>query len=91
MARVNKAAKAADGIRIGGLEHLLRGVPFEVVKVIGRWASGAFQVYFRKHGAILTPYIQDKPLLEPFTRIAMPAILRWIPGWPPYSLTFGES
>ena len=84
MARVNKAAKAAGipeikghGIRIGGvLEHLLRGVPFEVVKVMGRWASDAFQIYLRKHGAILTPYIQDKPVLEPFTRIAMPTMLR---------------
>lgn len=84
MARVNKAAKAAGvepmqghGLRIGGvLEHLLRGVPFEVVKVMGRWASDAFQVYLRKHAAILTPYIQDKPILEPFTRVAMPSVIR---------------
>jgi hypothetical protein len=31
------------GICIGAtLEYLLRGVPFDVVKVMGRWASDAF-------------------------------------------------
>ena len=34
------------GIRIGAtLEYLLRGVPFEAMKVLGRWASDAFTVY----------------------------------------------
>ncbi|THH15791.1 hypothetical protein EUX98_g9406, partial [Antrodiella citrinella] len=36
--------------RIGGtLEYLLRGVPFETVKYMGRWASDAFKLYLRKH------------------------------------------
>ncbi|PPQ80584.1 hypothetical protein CVT24_002719 [Panaeolus cyanescens] len=61
------------GLRIGGvLEFLLRGVPFDVVKEMGRWSSNAFSVYLRKHADILAPYIQDAPLLEPFTRVAMP-------------------
>ena len=36
------------GIRIGStLEYLLRNVPFDVVKVKGRWASDAFLLVFR--------------------------------------------
>jgi hypothetical protein len=62
------------GIRIGStLEYLLRGVPFDVVKVKGRWASDAFLVYLRKHAQILAPYMQDRPEVhEAFVRIAMP-------------------
>ncbi|PPQ85593.1 hypothetical protein CVT24_012293, partial [Panaeolus cyanescens] len=61
-------------LRIGGvLEFLLRGIPFDVVKELGRWSSNAFSIYLRKHAAILAPYIQDVPVLEPFTRVAMPA------------------
>ncbi|KAK0234966.1 hypothetical protein EDD85DRAFT_922351 [Armillaria nabsnona] len=34
------------GIRIGStLEYLLRGIPFDVVKMIGRWKSDAFILY----------------------------------------------
>lgn len=80
--RIREAAKEAGlpllqghGIRIGGtLEHLLRGLPFEVVKVIGRWSSDAFAIYLRKHAVIVAPYIQDHPVLEPFTRYAMPPV-----------------
>jgi hypothetical protein len=61
------------GIRIGGtLEYLLRGVPFETVKVMGRWSSNAFILYLRKHAIILAPYLQDTPILEPFMRYTMP-------------------
>ncbi|PPQ82205.1 hypothetical protein CVT24_012854 [Panaeolus cyanescens] len=82
--RVNSAVTAAGvdcfqghSLRIGGvLEFLLRGVPFDVVKTMGRWSSDAFSLYLRKHAAILAPYIQDVPVLEPFTRIAMPQRLR---------------
>ncbi|KAF8150251.1 hypothetical protein B0H34DRAFT_802337 [Crassisporium funariophilum] len=50
--RVTKAARAANldplqghGIRIGlTLEHLLRGMPFDVMKAKGRWESDAFLV-----------------------------------------------
>jgi hypothetical protein len=51
--RVSIAAKAANlpdlkghGLRIGGmLEYLLCGVPFNVVKAMGRWSSEAFTIY----------------------------------------------
>lgn len=80
--RIKDAAKSANlpplqghGIRIGGtLEHLLRGVPFDVVKAIGRWSSDAFTVYLRKHAVIVAPYIQDSPILDPFTRYVMPPV-----------------
>jgi len=50
------------GIRIGStLEYLLRGVPFDVMKVKGRWSSDAFMLYLRKHAQILAPYIQAVP------------------------------
>jgi hypothetical protein len=63
----------AHSIRIGGtLEYLLRGVPFEMVKTMGRWQSDAFLVYLRKHAVILAPYLQDHPILEPFMCYALP-------------------
>ncbi|KAF5320596.1 hypothetical protein D9611_013734 [Ephemerocybe angulata] len=82
--RVNQAAKKAGlsrmqghSLRIGGvLEFLLRGIPFDVVKALGRWASDAFTLYLRESAAILAPYIQDTPILEPFVRIAMPSRVR---------------
>ena len=48
-----KAVRAArleplqgHSIRIGStLEYLLRGVPFDVMKVKGRWSSDAFTLY----------------------------------------------
>ncbi|KAF6748299.1 hypothetical protein DFP72DRAFT_820456 [Ephemerocybe angulata] len=83
--RVNTAL-AAGGLppvkghcfRIGGvLEWLLRGVPFEVVKVMGRWSSDAFTVYLRKRSSILAPYIQASPAFVPFTQlVAMPRRIR---------------
>ncbi|KAF8154172.1 hypothetical protein B0H34DRAFT_662266 [Crassisporium funariophilum] len=78
-----KAARAAEldplqghGIRIGStLEYLLRGTPFEVMKVKGRWASDAFLVYLRKHAQILAPYMQAIPLRhDEFIRLTMPPI-----------------
>lgn len=61
------------GLRIGGtLEYLLRGVPFDVVKSMGRWSSEAFTMYLRKHALILAPYLQGSLVLEPFTRYTMP-------------------
>ena len=79
--RLNKAAQAAGlnhvyghSIHIGAtLENLLHGVPFNVVKVKGQWASNAFQLYLRKHNQILAPYMQSmlpEMALE-FTRLAM--------------------
>jgi hypothetical protein len=51
--RLSIAARAANlpelkghRLRIGGmLEYLLRGVPFDVVKAMGRWSSEAFTIY----------------------------------------------
>ncbi|KAF8833232.1 hypothetical protein BDN67DRAFT_917395, partial [Paxillus ammoniavirescens] len=64
------------GVRIGStLEYLLRNVPFDVVKIKGRWASDAFLIYLRRHAQILTPYIQaSPPLHESFLRYTMPPI-----------------
>ncbi|KAK0434350.1 hypothetical protein EV421DRAFT_1892776 [Armillaria borealis] len=53
LARLHKAFKEAKlkplqghGIHIGStLEYLLRGIPFDVVKTIGRWKSDAFILY----------------------------------------------
>ena len=78
LARAAKAAgldpRQGHGIRIGAtLELLLRGVPFDVVKVKGRWASNAFETYLTKHAQILAPYMQDKPeLYTSFVRLTMP-------------------
>ena len=51
---------------------LLRGVPFDVVKSMGRWSSDAFLIYLRQHAVIIAPYIQGTPFLEAFTRYTMP-------------------
>ncbi|EPS96028.1 hypothetical protein FOMPIDRAFT_1131305 [Fomitopsis schrenkii] len=81
--RVSRAAAEAKvnalkghSLRIGGtLEYLLRGVPFEVVKTMGRWKSDAFQTYLRKHAQILAPYLQANPSVhEAFTRYSMPPV-----------------
>ena len=56
---------AGHSIRIGStLEYLLRGVPFEVVKQIGRWSSNSFSLYLREHARILAPYIQENPAVN---------------------------
>ncbi|KAF8955123.1 hypothetical protein BDZ97DRAFT_1675139 [Flammula alnicola] len=78
--RVNLAAAASGhspvqghSIRIGSvLEYLLRGVPFEVVKVQGRWSSDAFLRYLRRYADILSPYLQNTPILDSFIRWTMP-------------------
>jgi hypothetical protein len=66
--RIKEAAKLArveippaHGFRIGGTtEWLLRGLPFDVVRTLGRWSSDAFRLYLRKHAEIIAPYIQDR-------------------------------
>ncbi|KIK78220.1 hypothetical protein PAXRUDRAFT_164588, partial [Paxillus rubicundulus Ve08.2h10] len=59
--------------RIGlTLEYLLRNVPFDIIKVKGRWVSDAFLVYLRRHVQILTPYMQAQPSLhESFLRLTL--------------------
>lgn len=61
------------GLRIGAtLEYLLRGLSFETVKAIGRWASDAFFLYLRQHAVILAPYLQGTPVFTEFNRYIMP-------------------
>ena len=83
LAELAKAARAGGlerlqghGIRIGStLEYLLRGVPFDVMKVKGRWSSDAFTLYLQKHAQILAPYIQAVPAIhDTFARLTMPAV-----------------
>ena len=83
LAELARAARAAGleplqghGIRIGStLEYLLRGVPFDVMKVKGRWSSDAFTLYLRKHAQILAPYIQAAPAVhDAFVHLTMPAV-----------------
>ena len=64
------------GIRIGStLKYLLRGVPFDVMKVKGRWSSDAFILYLRKHAQILAPFIQAVPLVhDSFIYLTMPTV-----------------
>ena len=63
------------GLRIGGtLEYLLQGVPFDIVKSLGRWSSEAFVLYLHQHAVIMAPYLQSSPVLETFTRYTMPPV-----------------
>ncbi|KAI6028273.1 hypothetical protein F5J12DRAFT_715343 [Pisolithus orientalis] len=63
-------------LRIGGtLHYLLQGIPFNIVKMIGRWAGDSFTLYLHQHAMILAPYLNDTPaLLEHFTRYMMPPV-----------------
>ena len=76
--RITQAASLSHvhghGIHIRAtLEYLLRGIPFDVMKVKGHWASYAFQLYLWKHNQILAPYMQAMPpeTASEFTRLAM--------------------
>jgi hypothetical protein len=72
---ISLPAMQAHGLRIGGtLEYLLRGVPFDIVKSIGRWSSEAFTLYLRQHAIVIAPYLQGTPVLEPFTHYTMPPV-----------------
>ena len=81
MQRIHKAARKlglpvlqGHGIRIGAtLEYLLRGVPFDAVRVIGRWKSDAFLLYLRKHAEIMAPYMQPD-IHQEFLRYTMPPV-----------------
>ena len=47
---------------IGGtLFYLLKGVPFDVVKIMGRWSSKSFTLYLRHHALVLAPFLQNQP------------------------------
>ncbi|KIJ12429.1 hypothetical protein PAXINDRAFT_82964 [Paxillus involutus ATCC 200175] len=74
--RCGLADLKGHSLRIGGtLFYLLKGIPFDVVKVMGRWAGEAFVLYLRHHALVLAPFLQaNQPLLENFNRIAMPPV-----------------
>lgn len=61
---------------IGGtIFYLLKGVPFDVVKVIRWWAGEAFMLYLGDHGLILTSFLQaDQQVFNRFMWIAMPLV-----------------
>ena len=77
LTEITKHHKLADlkghSLHIGGtLFYLLKGVPFNVVKVIGRWAGKSFVLYLRLHALILMPYLQaNKQVFDDFVQIAM--------------------
>ncbi|KAH9913590.1 uncharacterized protein B0H18DRAFT_1088013 [Fomitopsis serialis] len=71
-ALLGEAPMKGHGLRIGAtLEYLLRGVPFDVVKSIGRWSGESFKLYLRKHAVILAPYLQSSAVLDNITRYTM--------------------
>ena len=82
-ARVSKAASIAGltrikghSIRIGAtLEYLLRGIPFDVMKVKGQWNSDTFHKYLHDHARVMAPYMQQAPpdVHDQFIRVAVPS------------------
>lgn len=84
LARLKKAltdagrpTKQGHSIRIGAtLEYLLRGVPFEAMKSIGRWSSDSFSKYLRKHAQILAPFVQANPDLHQRVSHEQMAVIR---------------
>ncbi|KAI6141699.1 hypothetical protein BKA82DRAFT_4201284 [Pisolithus tinctorius] len=66
----------SHSLQIGRTLHfLLKGIPFDVVKMISRWVGDSFTIYLHQHAMILTPYLNDTPaLLEHFTRYMMPLV-----------------
>lgn len=78
----------------GTLFYLLKGVPFNIVKAIGRWAGNSFTIYLRLHTLILAPYLQlnqqaldeasvNHILLWSVPKYCQAIILSQLgPGWP---------
>jgi len=72
-AKLGMESLKGHGIHIRAtLEYLLQGIPFNVVKSIGRWSSEAFLIYLGQHAIIIAPYIQGTPIMEAFTHYTMP-------------------
>ncbi|KIK72725.1 hypothetical protein PAXRUDRAFT_180040 [Paxillus rubicundulus Ve08.2h10] len=70
--RIDSIAKAhldlpdlkGHSLCIGGtLHYLLNGIPFNVVKSIGRWSSESFTLYLKCHALVLAPFLQHQPEL----------------------------
>jgi hypothetical protein len=72
----NLADLKGHSLCIGGtLFYLLKGVPFDVVKVIGHWAGEAFTLYLRDHVLILALFLQaNQQLFNNFMRVAVPPV-----------------
>jgi len=43
------------------LDYLLKGIPFDVVKSMGRWPSDTFTLYLCQHAVVMAPYLQYLP------------------------------
>ena len=57
------------------LKYLLWGVPFDVIKAKGQWASNVFQLYLWKHTIVIAPYIQaELAVHEAVICYAMPPV-----------------
>ena len=58
----------------GTLEYLLQGIPFDMVKTMGRWSSNSFQMYLCQHGHILPRYLQVNPDLASTLHFPLPPL-----------------
>ncbi|KIJ11849.1 hypothetical protein PAXINDRAFT_83836, partial [Paxillus involutus ATCC 200175] len=59
----------------GTLFYLLKGIPFNVVKVMGRWTGDSFTLYLRHHALILAPFLQDEAdIMNHFKRYVLPPV-----------------
>ncbi|KIK75885.1 hypothetical protein PAXRUDRAFT_171029 [Paxillus rubicundulus Ve08.2h10] len=55
------------------LHYLLKGTPFNMVNLMGRWAGDLFTIYLCQHAIILAPYLSDCPnVMDWVTRYTMP-------------------
>lgn len=74
--KANVALLNGHSIRIGStLEYLLWNIPFDVVKIKGRWLSDVFLVYLCRHAQILAPYIQATPdIYKAFLQLTLPPV-----------------
>jgi hypothetical protein len=61
----------------GTLYYVLKGLPFDAIRIIGQWASDTWQKYLHEHAEILALYIQeDAECFLAFTCEYMPSTLR---------------
>ncbi|KAF8621910.1 hypothetical protein AX15_007405 [Amanita polypyramis BW_CC] len=78
LSRINelltKAKDAIQGhsIRIGS--NLLRGMPFEALKVKGRWFGDTYTKYPRAHAEIMASFIQERSELQELLQHTIPPI-----------------
>ena len=75
-AHLNMPDLKGHSLHIGGtFFYLLKGVPFNVVKIMGRWSSESFTLYLRHHALILAPFLQSQPdVLDNLQQYILPPI-----------------